>query len=197
MPRSWRASREVGQHWLFIEHTLELNDVLISALLLHQETSSAQLYRFEHERSLKRHPYKPTWQGKDGMQTFAVVPDAFLDFRLGGRRFPVLLEYDRGTEEQLYFRRKIRGYILLLKTGSYQQLFNAHAVTIAFTTFKGAERVEQMRAWTRAELEGESASLGKLFRFASFTRPLQPRAVWLEPHWLSPYDEALQPLLAA
>src|SRR5690242_3856252 len=31
-----RASKEVDKSWLFLEHTLELNDVLISAALLYQ-----------------------------------------------------------------------------------------------------------------------------------------------------------------
>ncbi len=205
MPSSWRADRAVNQHWLFVEHTLELNDMLISALLVSRDAPSIRLHRFEHERSLKRHPYRATWQTSGQSHTFTVIPDAFLDFYIqaanGVRRMPVLLEHDRGTEEQYYFRRRIRAYIMLLKTGSYQQMFHANAVTIAFTTFQSMQRLGQLRAWTRAELEqtGESPSLGALFRFAAFTRPLHPRAVWLGPHWSSPYetDQASQPLLAA
>ncbi len=206
IPASWRADRAVRQHWLFVEHTLELNDVLISALLLHRDAPSVRLHNFEHERELKRHPYKATWQSGGQRQTFTIIPDAFLEFRTstltGYNLMPILVEHDRGTEEQAYFRRRIRGYITLLKAINAGQ---AHpfpdadqAVTIAFTTFQDESRVDQLRFWTRAELEGEPAGLGTLFRFASFQLPLQPRTVWLEQLWRSPYDtDPAQPLLAA
>lgn len=208
LPPSWRAGRAVNQHWLFVEHTLELNDLLVSALLLSRDAPTVQLHSFEHERSLKRHPYKATWQTNGQTHALTVIPDAFLDFYLsalstpdGVQRMPILVEHDRGTEEQLYFRRRIRAYIMLLKTGAYQQMFSAKAVTIAFTTFQSAERIEQLRAWTRAELDGEPPALGALFRFAFLRRPLQPQAVWLGPQWMSPYDtgqtgQEPQPLLA-
>lgn len=199
---SWRASKEINQHALFVEHTLELNDLLISALLLHLSVPSVTLHGFTHERALKRHPYRATWQTNGQTQTFTVIPDAFLEFRVrvAGRvrRMPVLLEHDRGTEEQYYFRRRTRAYIMLLKTGSYQQLFGTSAVTIAFTTHTGQHRVEQMRAWTRAELEHEPPEVGALFRFAVLPQPMHPSAVWLGPHWYSPYDaQQPQALLAA
>lgn len=199
---SWRASKAINQHWLFVEHTLELNDLLISALLLSRDAPAIRLHSFEHERELKRHPYKASWRDASGAHSFAVIPDAFLEFRVttatGYNRMPVLVEHDRGTEEQLYFRRRIRGYITLLKSGSYEHLFQAKAVTVAFTTFQDAERIDQLRAWTRAELEGEPAGLGTLFRFASLQLPLQPRTVWLEQLWCSPYEtDQPQPLLAA
>jgi Replication-relaxation len=177
---SWRAGKEVNQHALFVEHTLELNDVLISALLLHRDEPGVTLRGFEHERSLKRHPYQASWQG----QTFTVIPDAFLDFHavVDGslRRMPILLEHDRGTEEQFYFRRRIRAYLMFLKSGTYQQTFGTNAVTIAFTTFQGERRVEQMQRWTRIELKNEPTSLGELFRFVALTQPIHAWDVWRE-----------------
>jgi DNA-binding PadR family transcriptional regulator len=181
---SWRASKAVNQNWLFVQHTLELNDVLISALLLHRDDPNVTLKSFEHEHNLKRHPYQATWQSHGRMQTFTVIPDAFLDFQVvvgdSVRRMPVMLEHDRGTEQQLYFRRRIRAYIAFLKTGTYQRAFGTNAVTVVFTTFEGPERVEQMKAWTQAELEGEPAVLGSLFHFSALTQPLQALDVWKE-----------------
>jgi hypothetical protein len=84
---------------------------------------------------------------------------------------------------------------MLLKTGSYHELFGTKAITIAFTTFKGNQRVEKMRAWTRAELQGEPASVRQAFCFANFTPPITP-AIWLSNEWRTPDDEALT-LLAA
>jgi hypothetical protein len=108
-----------------------------------------------------------------------VIPDAFLDFHVpvdgGLLRMPVLLEHDRGTEEQFYFRRRIHAYAMLLRTGSYEQLFGAKAVTIAFTTFQGEQRAEQMERWALAELE---PSMAGLFRFVALTPPLDPVKTW-------------------
>jgi len=199
---SWRASKEMDKHALFVEHTLELGDVLISAFLLGKLMQSASLHSFTHERVLKRRPYKATWQRGDHSETFSVIPDAFLDFHvlLDGvmRRMPVLLEHDRGTEEQYYFRRRIRAYRMLLTTGSAAQLFGAKVVTIAFTTFQGKERLAQMQAWTRAELEHETATVGQRFRFAALTPPLHPAKTWFGEQWYGlDATQPPQPLLAA
>ncbi len=193
---AWRAVKEVGKHALFIEHTLELDDVLISAALLHR-VSSFRLDHFEHERVLKRRPYHATWQTERGKQTATVIPDAFLDFRYEGRRMPVLLEHDRGTEEQFYFRRRIRAYIMLIRTEAYKELFGTKAITVAFTTFVGKQRLEQMRAWARAELASEASTIGAAFCFAHLTPPLDPSAVWLAPIWYSAYNTNQTSLLAA
>ena len=56
---AFRASKEVDKSWLFLEHTLELNDVLISAALLYQHIAGNNdhdgitLTTVVHERTLK------------------------------------------------------------------------------------------------------------------------------------------------
>lgn len=149
-----------------------------------------------HERLLKRHSYKMRWRGAETTQTFTLIPDVFLDFRLklpGGkeRRMPVLLEHDRGTEGRDHFRRRIRAYIVLLKTENYKGLFGVKAVTVAFTTFIGQSRLKQMRTWAREELAdtNEPKGIGMAFCFTTIVQPLDPRGLWLEPIWHTPYDE--------
>ncbi|HVB24071.1 MAG TPA: replication-relaxation family protein [Ktedonobacteraceae bacterium] len=189
VPQSFRESKEVGQHYLFIQHALELNDILIAASLLHTVTPVYSLTRFVHERILKRRPYTATWQENGKTQTQRLTPDAFLDFRVmtpsGQRRIPVLLEHDRGTEGQDHFRRRLRAYLVLLKKGDYQHYLGVKAVTIAFSTFAGELRLKQMRDWTQAELAaiGAPPSVSGVFLFASFVKPLEPHRVWLEPCW--------------
>jgi Replication-relaxation len=101
VPQSFRESKEVGQHYLFVQHALELNDILVAASLLHKTAPPYILATFVHERTFKRHPYTATWQEQGKTQTQRLVPDAFLDFRVstasGQRRIPVLLEHNRGT----------------------------------------------------------------------------------------------------
>ena len=135
-----------------MEHTLELNDIIISAALLKKSTSQCWLNDFEHERSLKKRPYKAIWQGG----RFTLIPDTFLDFRVrvpeGLRRVPIVIEHDRGTEEQKYFRRRIRAYILWLRSEGFKKMFQTKSITIAFTTSAGKSRLGRMREWTWQEL---------------------------------------------
>ena len=192
IPDSFRASRETDKQYLFIRHALEVNDVVIAAALLKQAVPVYSLDSFIHERALKRKPYKATWQG----EKFSLIPDAVLDFRQvqddgSQRRMPVLVEHDRGTEEQYHFRRRIRAYVTLLKSEAYKGWFGVKAVTIAFTTFEGERRREKMRDWTRQELATthKSRAVGSAFCFTSQAKPLEPRHLWLNPCWYSPYEE--------
>lgn len=184
----FRSSKEVNKHALFIEHTLEVNDILIAAALLKRSNASYWLDSFMHERSLKHNPYKVSWQGG----RFALIPDAFLDFRVrvpeGLRRMPILLEHDRGSEEQKYFRRRIRAYLTLLKTETFKKLFQVRSVTVAFTTTAGQSRLGRLREWTRQELQNEPKEVGLMFCFTALEKPLEPQTIWLAPRWYTPYD---------
>ena len=189
VPAAWRAEKETNKHWLFIDHTRELNDLLISAALLNHPRY--RLDHFIHERVLKRRPYRTTWRGR----TLSVIPDAFLKFVVQlpdgtTEARPLLIEHDRGTEEQHHFRQRIRAYILLLKE---------EPTPIAFTTFVSLKRLEQMRSWTQTELAAtnEPIALGLHFSFAYLQCPLIPEEVWLDPCWLSPYDNHESHLLLA
>ncbi len=184
---AYRASEETDKHWLFIDHALDLSDVLIAAVRLPAADARFYLAQFTHERELKRTPYKA-----DGI---SLIPDAFLDFRYvlpdgHQRRMPVLLEHDRGTEQQQHFRRRIRAYLSLFRNNGQQSLFGVQALTVAFTTFVSHQRLEQMRTWTAQELAAAGApkAAGMLFLFAHLPRPLNSRALCLEPYWYTPYQ---------
>ncbi len=197
---AWRSSKEVEKGALFVEHTLELNDVLVSAALLHRADARFHLHGFLHERALRRQPYKTTWRQGGQSQSFTIIPDAFLDLRLrlpSGRyrRWPLLLEHDRGTEGQQHFKQRIRAYITLLKSEAYRELFSVQVISVVFTTFLGDERVEEMRMWTRQELEAtnESVEIGTLFFFSTLPRPISSAETWLGPVWYLSYDEWAKP----
>jgi hypothetical protein len=106
-----------------------------------------------------------------------------------------LLEHDRGTEEQDHFRRHIRAYIMLLKSEAYKGWFGVKSITIAFTTFEGEKRREQMREWTRQELAetNEPRAIGMAFCFTSLSQPLDPKHLWLGPCWYTS-EEEVQPI---
>ena len=138
IPASFRAGKEVDKTYLHIRHELELNDVIISAALLHSRAPEYRLHSFDHDRELSRKPFYTTWRG----ERITLIPDAFLDFCQvleGGkqRHLHVLLEHDCDSEKQWAFRRRIRAYILLLKSGAYKERFQSNSITVAFTTFTG------------------------------------------------------------
>jgi hypothetical protein len=196
---AFRKSKEVNKHSLFIEHTLELNDILIACSLLHKADPSFT-FRFLHERVLKRTPYKATWQTTSGQtrkqEIFTLIPDGLLDFLHtlpDGRqqRLTLLLEHDRGSEEQKYFKRRIRAYIVFLQAEGYKTLFQTQKITIAFTTFTGLTRLAAMREWTEQELAAthEPRSIGNTFLFANLQKPLDPQKLLFAPCWYPPYSE--------
>jgi Replication-relaxation len=193
---AFRASKEVDKHGLFLEHALELNDIIISAALVKGLGTGFFLYNFVHERTLRRRPYKATWRANGRQESHSLIPDAFLDFRCISEhkrmRLPVLLEHDRGTEGQQHFRRRIRAYIALLKTGAQQELFGSTIITIAFTTFAGEFRLAQMRQWARQELATFDTATSQSFWFTTLTRPPDPRGLWFGPCWRSPYSDTNQ-----
>ena len=181
----------------FLTHTLDINDILITAVLLKQVEPMYFLERFIHERTLKQTPYKVPWQER----WFTLLPDGLLDFHtvtMEGKLLQtvVLLEHDQGAEEQQPFRRKIRAYIALLHSQAYHNLFGMKgSPTIAFITFIGEKRREQLREWACQELAltNEPRGLGMTFCFTSQVKPLDSHHLWLEPCWYTPYGED-QPL---
>lgn len=176
---SFRASKEVSESYLHVRHALELNDVFIAALRLKQAHPQYYLSRFVHERTLKRMPFKAN--------NVTLIPDGFLDIRQRQVQqvdvsLGIILEHDRGTEQQEHFRRRIRAYKAFLQANGPVQLFNASRVIIAFTTFISSCRVAQMREWTSAELAHEP-QLAAFFVFAELPRPLEPRNLLFERRW--------------
>lgn len=186
-----RVSSEGKGDYLFVTHTLELNDLLISAVLLKRLNPQCWLEGIQHERSLKRTPYKA---GK-----ITLIPDAFFSYCVrseqGTFRLPLILEHDRGTEEQQHFQRRIKAYSHFLAHEGYRAMFGVNTITIAFTTFEGQQRLDQMRRWTKAALGHEP--VGHLFYFAALDRAVDPRTTWLEPCWFGIDDAGpAQALLA-
>ena len=130
--------------FLYLEHTLRLNDVLIAACLLEKHIEGITLAEMRHERVLKHHPTKVRVDGKKK----SVIPDAWLDFRLSppytstSEQVAVCLELDRGTVDVWPFREKIRAYIAFA-SGAYQVDYGTDSLTIAWVTTEGSRRVQQ------------------------------------------------------
>jgi hypothetical protein len=133
-----------------------------------------------------------------------VVPDAWLLFeklKNGAHEhyYPVLLEIDRGVENQHKFKQHVSSRIeFIRKGGAYNKQFGMEAVTIAYATtgeiagYREARR-RTMCAWTQevlADLHKEKWAY--LFRFHGlclddiYNSPIFQESVWYRPDASSP-----------
>ena len=197
----FRPSQEEdsARNFLFREHMLAISDILIHSLLFVKADTSYRIAKMLHERVFKNTPIKATYTRNSREETKTIVPDAYVEFihiKDSGKEesIPVLVELDRGTEDQKFFRRRLRAYIVFLKSRAFKSLFNIENITIAFATTKDHNRVKQMREWTRKELglTNEPSWLADLFLFTALPENMsdsEPRQLFLDPVWYLPSDD--------
>ncbi len=188
----YHATEQKEKQYLFLKHTLAVNDVLIAANGVVKQYPQVTLYEFRHERELKRDPEKftitlykePEDDTKDAVvwkqEEFYFVPDAFLDFHIEQEtktyRCALLLELDRATTERRRFQEKIRGILTYVKSDRHVRRYKARKITVAFVTTGGQKRVEKMREWTRSELAKthEAWDYGYTFVFTALPHLIEP-----------------------
>jgi len=197
----FRPSQEEdsAKNFLFREHMLSISDILIHSLLFVKSEPSYRIGRMLHERVFKNNPIKATYvrSGKD--ETKTIVPDAYVAFvytNPAGKEetIPVLVELDRGTEDQKFFRKRIRAYIVFLRSRAFETLFGIKNIAIAFATTKDHNRVRQMREWAAKEFTATSEPgwLANLFLFTTLPEnmsEIEPRQLFLAPVWYTPSDD--------
>lgn len=193
----FRPSQEEdsAKNFLFREHMLAISDLLIHALLFAKSEQSYRIETMLHERHFKNHPIKVTQQE----DTKTLVPDAYVAFASTGSSgkevsIPILWELDRGTEDQKFFRKRIRSYIGFLKSRAFKTIFGIENITIAFTTSKDHNRVKQMREWAQKEfaVTNEPKWLADLFLFTALPENMgesEPCHLFLDPVWYVPSDD--------
>jgi Replication-relaxation len=197
----YRPSQEEdsAKNFLFREHMLAISDILIHALLFEKTEASCRINSMLHERFFKNHPMKATYTRNSREETKTIVPDAYLEFACtspSGKdvTIPVMLELDRGTEDQKFFRRRLRAYIVFLRSRAFETLFEVKNMTVAFATTKNHNRVGKMREWARRELAvtNEPKWLADLFLFTALPEnmsDIEPRQLFLDPVWYMPSDD--------
>jgi hypothetical protein len=190
---------DTAKNFLFREHILAISDILIHALLFEKSETSYRINSMLHERFFKNHPMKATYTRNNKEETKTIVPDAYLEFACTGQNgkditIPVMLELDRGTEDQKFFRKRLRACIVFLKSRAFETLFEVKNITVAFATTKNHNRVGKMREWARKELAvtNEPKWLADLFLFTSLPETMdeiEPRQLFLDPVWYTPSDD--------
>lgn len=190
----FRPAEQAEKSYLFLTHTLRVNDFLIAALLLPHRMPQVALADWKHERELRRSPvHLRTARGE--LQT--VIPDAWLDFSLAGRaRMSLLLELDRGTIEQQAFMRKVRG-LLALAAGPYAATFGTTSLTLVFATTAGPTHAERIVTWCEQTLRSlHQEATASLFLIGALPPgALDPLEVFLAPRWTQPFVQQPTPLL--
>jgi hypothetical protein len=197
----FRPSQEEdsAKNFLFREHMLAISDVLVHALLFEKAEASYRISSMLHERFFKNHPIKATYTRSERVETNTLVPDFYIEFACAGHNgnediIPVLWELDRGTEDQKFFRKRIRAYIVFLRSRIFETVFNIKNITVAFATTRNHNRVRLMREWTQKELAvtNEPSWLSQLFLFTALPEnmgEIEPRQLFLDPVWYTPLDD--------
>jgi hypothetical protein len=152
LPVRLRPSEARAHAYLFLDHTLAVNDCLIALELLARRIPAIAIHRMLHERMLRRTPIVVT--DPDGRNA-SVIPDGWLDVRVtlpdGVDRYCIALEIDRGTTEQKSFRRKV-GRWVAAADGPYQAAFGTDLLTVAIVATPGEGRTQELLRWIAAEL---------------------------------------------
>jgi protein involved in plasmid replication-relaxation len=188
-------SEHLEHSFLFLEHTLGVNDIIIATKLLSVQEPRYVLADFLHERVLKRKPVKVTTT-TDGVMS--IVPDLWLDIHIANTsRASIALEYDRDTVSPASWRRKIRG-LLVFAEGAYQEAYGSESLTIAIATTGGSRRSEQIRSWIEHELEKAGRKQDSdLFLVTAVTEGEQdPHEFFMSRTWIQPFGKDPVALLA-
>ena len=197
---SYHSPKERIRSYLFLTHTLDLNDLVIAAVSLSRINPAITLTEWKHERVLKHMPCKvDIGNGK----TSAVVPDAWLDWQLeapfgapGEDRFSVFVELDQDTEDITQFKPKIRSY-LSFANGAYK-VFGSDVFNVVFVVADGGQRrLQQLRKWTMEQVTTQEAlDYALFFTFALLpAAPIDAVSLFLSPVCYTLEDDRLVSLI--
>jgi hypothetical protein len=209
MPADWyyRPSKTKHLSYSQVLHSLLLTRTLVTASAWGAKAPSFRLskvrigYELIREAATIEVGKETLPAGKQRKsEKLKVIPDGWVEFaRNDGKKFPVLLEVDRGMEYSRKFKRHVRSRIEFIRSGAYKKMFHTDAVMVGYLTtgerpeYRDTRRAA-MCAYTRevlAELQMENWS--HIFRFTSieydqlFTTPLfDDKPVWYKPDSDSP-----------
>jgi hypothetical protein len=189
-----------------LKHALTLTRFLVAARVYCQEREEIELYTVRTQYELNREPslveISENTAKTQSTQTIKVVPDAWLDFEFlkhGQHQtwVPVLLEIDRGSEQQKYFKRHVTSRLEFIKpNGGYKRMFDTNAVTIAYATTGNARRLQTMLTWTEEVLSDlDRKKWASVFRFCSLSGELDPNVLFQDSSWYRPHETKPVPLL--
>jgi len=196
-----RTEPQREHSYLFLRHTLGVNDVFLAALCVARD-GVLSVEGQVHEKGIKEHPLYV----QDGGHKLAVTPDGYLQLVYGPETYHVVLEYDRGTEEDgAVWKEKIRRMVLL-HTQYLVPKFRGSVIVMATAVVprdgKSERRLETLLRWTGEELlRLGRMDLVDLFHFSALDPWAEPENrqaahdYWLAAHWQVPGRPERFPIL--
>jgi hypothetical protein len=192
--RRVRATEEgkKAQNLFFIQHTMAVTDVLISAWLLSQTVPGIMLHRLYLERELKRKIYVEIAD-----RTVCLEPDASVHFFIQ-RKWQYFIHFGvyRTHLAEWRFKQKIRCYAAYTGSMLHQELFHTPALSIAVFCHD-SDLAARLKRWTEEVLqEIQQPELGERFFFTSSNpATASPEELYLSTGWEQAFDTAKTPLL--
>ncbi len=187
-----------------LAHSEDLTDALLSVDLLARRDERITMTEMLHERFLFEQRFKVPVSftdlvtGEIRQEPKEVTSDAFVKVtgQVGSTRriFPIMIEVDRDTEQQIDFREKIAKLYAFGTSETYERLYQARsfnvAVIIQAPKRDPLDRLTEVLAWTERELRQRHLEHDAVsFSFCGLdpeTTP--PEDLWLGPHWLHPFS---------
>lgn len=179
---------------MHLDHELAVVDVLIAAEL-HAQTLPNVTLSVVNGYQLNRQKVTVHLNG----EAHAKVPDGWFAFQAQGHRPACfVLELDRGTEEQKYWKHKVRGLVAWLEQVYPRQFGAGNPPGIVVLVTESPQRAAQLRTWTEEQLTalGRIAT-GNLFLFGhADPATIAPATLFSAPLFAVPFEQDPVPLLA-
>jgi hypothetical protein len=195
IPYRFRPGEQQERAYLFLNHTLALNNILITIELLPRNHPDITVEAMLHDHTLKA---TPIYVVDSENRRLAVVLDGWVDLRLpNSQRMCLGLEVDMGTIEERRWRRKVRS-LVACSQGPYQKRFGTESLTVAVVATTSDKRLADLVRWTELELQelSDTEYAADLFRFAHIPADsTDPGDAFLSPHWYRPFHRLPAPLL--
>jgi hypothetical protein len=187
-----------------LAHSEDLTDVLLSFDLLAKHDDRITVTEMLQERFLFEQRFKVPVSfthpvtGEITQEQMEVTSDAFVKVagQVGTKRriFPLLIEVDRDTEEQIDFREKIAKLYAFGTSEKYGQLYQARSFNVAFLVQapkrNSVDRLTEVLGWTERELRQrrvphDAAS----FSFCALDpATVSPEDLFLGANWFHPFS---------
>lgn len=175
----------------FITHRLAAIDVMIAADCLcrdHPVTCPQMLSERELKQGARRVHVPPGPRAAEAPRRVAVIPDAWFQLTVASQSpVSIALELDRGTEDQVVWRRKVAA-LALWAVGPYREAFATDNLTIAVVCPDAARR-DRLAGWTLRELRTRRFDdLADIFLFTASSPVAEcPLLFFFGAHWYLPH----------
>lgn len=138
-------------------HALALTRFFVGLHTYCKDNPRARIEQQYISYELQKHPALPK----------TVIPDGWILVIKDGKKYPIMLEIDRGTIMQRQFKQQISNRVAFIRSGKYREVFCEEAVTIVYVT-GDAVRADTLKRWTSEVLQEQNReSWESIFRFVS------------------------------